>query len=151
MTDATFPLCRRIARLAILCVLFALATAARAGEREVSAADVNGTYQSGASEIRVLALGEGKLKVQLALVYEYKTPAGPMANVGNATGEATLEGDEATFVPEDFTECKITMTFLPNHKLKVEQEGDECGFGHNVRADGTFKRIKSGKPTFEEE
>jgi hypothetical protein len=33
------------------------------------------------------------------------------------------------FVPEEAGDCKITMTFLPNGKLKVEQHGEECGFG----------------------
>jgi hypothetical protein len=96
------------------------------------------------------ALGDGKLKVQLALVYEYQSGAGPAANVGDASGEATIENDTAVFVPEEAGDCKITMTFLPNGKLKVEQQGEECGFGHNVRADGTFRKISSKKPKFDD-
>jgi hypothetical protein len=42
------------------------------------------------------------------------------------------------------------MTFLPNGKLKVEQKGEECGFGHNVRAEGTFRKISSHKPKFDD-
>jgi hypothetical protein len=38
------------------------------------------------------------------------------------------------------------MTFLPNGKLK----GEECGFGHNVRADGTFRKISNRKPKFDD-
>jgi hypothetical protein len=54
------------------------------------------------------------------------------------------------FVPEDAGDCKITMTSLPNGRLKVEQQGGECSFGHNVRADGTFRKISKCKPKFDE-
>jgi hypothetical protein len=129
-----------------------LASTATAGERSVTAAEASGTYRDakGNSEIRILALGHGKLKVQLALVYEYKSGAGPMANLGDASGEATIENNIAVFVPEGAGDCKITMTFLPNGKLKVEQQGVECGFGHNVYAEGTFRKISNRKPTFDD-
>ena len=42
------------------------------------------------------------------------------------------------------------MTFLPSGKLKVEQKGEECGFGQNVRANGTFRKISSQKPKFDD-
>jgi hypothetical protein len=128
------------------------APTATAGERSVPAAEATGTYRDaeGKSEIRILALGQGKLKVQLALVYEYQSPEGPMANLGDASGEATIENDVAVFVPEGAGDCKITMTFLPSGKLKVEQQGEECGFGHNVRADGTFRKISSREPKFDD-
>jgi hypothetical protein len=137
--------------LAVLVPAFFVPTAT-AGERSVTAAEANGTYRDvkGSSEIRILALGHGKLKVQLALIYEYQSGEGPMANLGDASGEATIENDVAVFVPEEAGDCKITMTFLPNGKLKVEQQGDECGFGHNVRADGTFRKISSREPKFDD-
>ena len=137
--------------LALLVPAFVAPTAS-ADERSVTAAEATGTYRDaeGSSEIRVLALGHGKLKVQLALVYEYQSGEGPMANLGDASGEATIENDIAVFVPEDAGDCKITMTFLPNGKLKVEQKGEECSFGHNVRADGTFRKISSRKPKFDD-
>jgi hypothetical protein len=128
------------------------APTATAGERSVTAAEATGTYRDadGNSEIRILALGQGKLKVQLALVYEFKSQEGPMANLGDASGEATIENDIAMFVPEGAGDCKITMTFLPNGKLKVEQQGEECGFGHNVRAEGTFRKVSDRKPKFDD-
>ena len=44
---------------------------------------------------------------------------------------------------------KITITFLTN-RMEVVQEGfdAECGFGHNVIATGTYKRVKAAKPKF---
>ncbi|HEY4284883.1 MAG TPA: hypothetical protein VGM62_17605 [Chthoniobacterales bacterium] len=127
-------------------LLFGIVQPIMAGDRSVTAAEVNGTYRNGSSEIKILALGHGKLKVELALVYEYKSPEGPTANMGDASGEATIENDVAVFVPEEASDCKITMTFLPNGKIKVEQQGDECGFGHNVRAGGIFHKVSNRKP-----
>jgi hypothetical protein len=137
--------------IALLVPAFSTPTA-NAGERSVTAEEATGTYRDAKSnsEIRILALGHGKLKVQLALIYEFQSGDGPMANLGDASGEATIENDIAVFVPEGFSACKITMTFLPNGKLKVEQMGEECGFGHNVRAEGTFRKISSQKPKFED-
>jgi hypothetical protein len=87
--------------------IFALAAMmplATAGERTMTAAEANGTYRDieSKSEIKILALGHGKLKVQLALVYQREFAA--TANVG----EATIENDVAVFVPEAAGECKIT-------------------------------------------
>jgi hypothetical protein len=137
--------------LALLVCAFS-APIATAGERSVTATEATGTYRDakGGSEIRILALGHGKLKVQLALIYEYQSAEGTMANLGDASGEATIENDIAVFVPEKAGDCKIKMTFLPNGKLKVEQQGEECGFGHNVRADGTFRKISDRKPKFDD-
>lgn len=113
----------------------------------VTAAQVNGVYRYYKSEFRVLALGQNKLKVQFDGIYMTvsKSP-----NMGSASGEATIEENVATFIPPDTQACKITMRFLPG-KLIVNQEGSdfECGFGHNVYATGTYKKIRSGKPKFE--
>src|SRR4051812_38437885 len=80
-------------------LFFVAVTPAPAGDRSVTAGEVNGTYRRGNSEIKILALGRGKLKVQLALVYEYDSPAGRTANMGDASGEATIENDVAIFIP----------------------------------------------------
>ena|SRR5712692_10615508 len=113
----------------------------------VTAAQANGVYRYYKSEFRILALGHNKLKVQFDGIYITlaKSP-----NMGCASGEATIEGNVATFKPPDTERCEITLVFLPN-KLKVTQEGSDadCGFGHNVYATGTYRKIKSGKPKFE--
>src|SRR6266566_4830587 len=44
-------------------------------------------------------------------------------------------------------EGQITMKFA-NGKLVVTQTGT-CGFGNNVTAEGTYKKISSRKPKFE--
>src|ERR1043166_10291473 len=100
----------------LLASTFALTQSTR---RVVTAAQINGVYKSGRNDCRVLALGHNKLQVQFN--GEWMTRAG-YPNIGEAIGEATIEGNVATFVPGDTTKCKITMTFLRN-KIVVEQEG----------------------------
>ena len=113
----------------------------------VTAAQANGVYSYYKSEFRILALGHNKLKVQFDGIYMTlaKSP-----NMGYAAGEATIEGNIATFKPPDTERCEITLVFLTN-KLKVTQDGSDadCGFGHNVYATGTYRKIRSGKPKFQ--
>jgi len=110
----------------------------------LSATQVNGLYRYGRNSFRVLLLGRDKLKVQFN--GEWMTRWG-YPNLGRATGEATLEGNVATFTPGEAPKCKITLTFLSNH-VEVTQEGTDadCGFGRNVMATGTYRRIKGGRP-----
>jgi hypothetical protein len=112
--------------------------------RVVTPAQINGVYKDGRNDFRVLALGHNKLQVQFN--GEWMTRGG-YPNLGEAIGEATIEGNVATFIPGDTTKCKITMTFFPN-RMKVVQEGldADCGFGHNVMASGTYRRVKAGRP-----
>src|ERR1051326_3391604 len=113
----------------------------------VTAAQANGVYKFYDNEFRILALGHNKLKVQFNGIYHTLSKS---VNMGDAMGEATIEGNIATFVPPDTQGCKITMTFLPG-KLVVKQDGEDfaCGFGHNVNSAGTYKKVRSGKPKFD--
>lgn len=112
----------------------------------VTAAQANGVYRFYKSTFRILAIGHNKLKVQFNGVYENIMKN---VNIGYTEGIATIDGDTATLIPEDTQGCKFTLTFLPG-KLVVKQEGAdyECGFGHNVYATGTYRKIRSGKPKF---
>ena len=144
--------------LLILCVVTSgLSTAAQtpvptppkppAKHEIVTAAQANGVYRYYRSEFRILALGHNKLKVQFDGIYMTlaKSP-----NMGYASGEAIIDGNIAIFKPPDTERCEITLVFLRG-KLKVTQEGSDadCGFGHNVNATGTYRKIRSGKPKFE--
>jgi hypothetical protein len=113
----------------------------------VTAAQANGIYRYYQSEFRVLALGHNKLKVQFDGVYPTLAKS---VNLGYAMGEASIDGNVAIFKPPDFEQCSITMVFLPG-KLRVTQSGSDadCGFGHNVNATGTYRKIRGGKPKFE--
>src|ERR1044071_838569 len=114
----------------------------------VTPAQVNGVYRYYDNEFRILALGKGKLKVQFDGVYHTIAKS---VNTGYASGEATIDGNIATFKPEDGAPCEITLVFLHN-KLRVEQEGSDadCGFGHNVHAAGVYRKVRGGRPKFEE-
>lgn len=114
--------------------------------RVVTAAQVNGLYRFQRNDFRILALGRYKLKVQFN--GEWMTRGG-YPNIGEAIGEADIVGNVAIFIPGDTTGCKITLTFLTN-RMEVTQEGldADCGFGHNVIATGTYRRVKGGKPRF---
>ena len=55
-------------------------------------------------------------------------------------------------MPPDTDGCTITMTFLPDGSVKVESEGRpvDCGFGRMAPPDGTYKKVSSARPKFEE-
>lgn len=138
-------------------MLFSVAGAAQS-RASVTAAEVNGTfrmsftgkYKGSSNDIKILALGGGKIRVAMDLIYPYTMQNGElMANIGQLDGEASIAGDTATYKNED-GKCTITMRFVKPGTLKVSQEGDsECGFGHNVTAEGTYKKVSSKKPKFE--
>jgi hypothetical protein len=117
--------------------------------KDVTAAQVNGTWEARKNTFKIWALGGGKLQVSFDGIYEYKSPSGPMANTGEASGIALIEGDTAIFHPEGTEETdKITLVFTGG-KLVVKQEGT-CGFGHRVTADGTYQKTSGKKPKFDE-
>lgn len=121
--------------------------------KAVGGAEVTETFREKASgsTFSILALGKGKLRVAFMGIYPYKmADGGDMANFGEALGEAEISGDTATFTPEGFEECTITLKFLTRGRLRVTQHGTdgECGFGHNVSADGTYRKISAKKPKF---
>jgi hypothetical protein len=124
-------------------------TPAGAESKDVTAAQVNGTWKSGKNTFQIWALGKGKLQIAFDGVYEYKLPSGPMANTGQGAGTATIDGDTAIFVPEGAeSDCKITLKFAAK-KLIVKQEG-QCGFGNHVYAEGTYRKVSAKKPNFEQ-
>src|SRR5437764_8621751 len=114
-------------------------------QNDVTAAQVNGTWKLGNNEFKIWALGQQKLQIEFFGTYEYKSPADPMANTGEGSGIAQIDGDTAIFKPDGAEEeCKITLKFAGG-KLIVTQTGT-CGFGNHVYADGAYKKVSSKKP-----
>ena len=139
--------------------VFATQTQTNAQTRQsVSASEVNGTfrdyfegkYKGNFNEVKILALGKGKLRVAFQLVYPFTDGTGALsANTGEANGTATIEGDTATFSPDETDGCVITIKFVKRGTIIVSQEGvGECGFGLNVNSQGTYKKSSSAKPKF---
>lgn len=154
---------KRLVILASLLFMFSAVGAVNAQNRKsVGAAEVNGTFRQYFSgkfkgshnEIKILALGKGKLRVSFELIYPYITGAGEKsANMGTAEGEAIIEGDTAIYSSDEFGQCKITIKFVKAGTIEVTQNGTdaECGFGFNVSAGGTYKKSSGAKPKFEQQ
>jgi len=136
-------------RTFLLCFAAAsIATSHANSDKSVTAAQVNGTWKIKGGEFKIWALGQQRLQVEFSGVYEYKTTQGPTANTGEGSGIATIEGDTAIFKPEGAEEeCRITLKFTGG-KLVVTQTGI-CGFGNNVTAAGTYKKVSAKKPKFD--
>ena len=127
--------------------------------KAVAASEVNGTFRmnftgkfkNNSNEIKILALGGGKLRVSMELLYPYMVGSERTANMGSLNGEADIMGDTAVYSSREFGPCTITLKFVKPGTLKVTQEGMDfdCGFGHNVRSDGTYRKVSSKKPRFE--
>lgn len=113
----------------------------------VTAVQVNGTWSSKRGVMRVWALGKQQLRVEFYGIYEYDTPAGPIANLGEARGVAEIEGDTAILKPDEMENgCTIKLQFV-GQRLIVSQDG-ECGFGKHVTAAGEYRKTSSRKPKF---
>ena len=142
-------------------MLFSLVTDAREQRKSISAAEVNGTFQmsfkgefsDSSNVIKLLALGRGKIRVAMDLIYPYRLPNGELsANLGELGGEASINGDTAIHESSEFGPCRITIKFVRSGTIMVTQSGSDadCGFGHNVYAGGTYRKVSSRKPKFED-
>lgn len=157
-------------RRPVLIMLFAgvvlafgfVAANAQASRKSVPASEVNGRFRmyfkgrfrGSSSEIKLWALGHNKLKVALDPIYPFVDGQGELeANIGQLDGEAKITGDKAVLSTNEFGSCTITIKFVRTGTIKVTQDGtdSDCGFGHNVTADGTYKKVSSKKPNFRRE
>jgi len=87
--------------------------------------------------IEVKELPGGKLRFAVHALWKGMNWEKYGPNIGEIGGTTDLHNGKAVFKDAD-ADCLLTMSFS-GAKLKVEQEGG-CGFGANVRADGTYKR-----------
>ena len=127
---------------AVLTVVLPVHRAKAGTQTIVTAAQVNGAWENKNGTFHILALGRQRLQVSFSGIYRYNTPTGPSANEGEGSGIAFIEGDTATFKPEDAQDdCVITMKFTKD-KLTVTQEGI-CGFGFHVTAAGIYRKASS--------
>ncbi|MEP6848172.1 MAG: hypothetical protein ABI999_04895 [Acidobacteriota bacterium] len=144
----------------IVAVISMTVAAGQTSRASVSGAEVTGTFSHGftgkfkgsASEIKILALGKGKLKVAFDLIYPFVDGAGELeANMGQLDGEADISGDTAVLKTTEFGPCTITIKFVRPGGIKVTQNGSDgdCGFGHNVSAEGSYKKTSGAKPKFD--
>jgi hypothetical protein len=148
--------------MSILLFLFVGGAAVQANaqnRKAVGAAETNGTFRSpfkgrfkdSYNQIKILALGKGRLRIAFELLYPHLDSEGEFtANTGMAEGVAVISGDTAVFTTKEFGSCRIIIKFVKPGEIRVtqsEQESD-CGFGFNVRADGTYRKASGAKPKF---
>lgn len=137
----------------------AIESDAQTSRKSVSAAEVNGTfemnfrgkYKNMSNDIKILALGRGKLRIAMDLIYPYTLQNGEISvNMGELDGEASISGDTAVYESTEFGPCKINIKFVKRGTIKVTQDGTDadCGFGHNVFSSGTYRKVSSKKPKF---
>lgn len=134
---------------------------AQRSRASVSGAEVTGTfrmsfigkkYKDFSNQLDILALGGGKLKIAFDLVYPYTLQNGEISvNMGSLSGEASIKGDTAVYESTEFGPCKITIKFVRPGEVKITQSGSDsdCGFGHNVTSQGTYRKVSGKKPKFE--
>ena len=150
-------ICRFIAAVSCL-MLFSLVATAQRSRASVPASEVNGTfrhsfagiYKGSSSEIKILALGGGKLHIAMDLIYPYTMLNGDlMANTGQLDEKFAIDGDIAVFKTAVNGTCRIQIKFVAPGTIKVVQDGVNCGFGNRVTSSGTYKRVSSAKPKFD--
>jgi hypothetical protein len=129
--------------------------------KSVPAAEINGTFRynytgkfrGSFSEIKILALDGGRLRISMDLTYPYELDNEITANEGTLDGEATIKGDTAVYSSKDeYGQCEITILFVKPGLIKVKDNPNamNCGFGNHVYAGGTYRKVSSKKPTFEQ-
>jgi hypothetical protein len=99
---------------------------------------VTGTYEMKNGEVLVQQM-DGRMKFSLNATYQ--------TNVGEVSGEVPLTGGAANYVDKEL-DCALSFKFAPG-KLVVKQDGD-CGMGLNVSGSGTYKRVSTAVPEFDE-
>jgi uncharacterized protein len=97
-----------------------------------------GTYKMATGEALVL---QTNWRIKFSINATYRT------NVGQVSGEVPLAGDSAKYVDRD-ADCVLSFEFAAG-KLVVTQDGS-CGMGLNVTGAGTYKRVSTAPPKFDE-
>ncbi|HST29471.1 MAG TPA: hypothetical protein VLK27_01380 [Chthoniobacterales bacterium] len=137
-------------RILFAITFFLAAALTISAQTNATSKQVNGTWKYRKNEFKIWALGGQKLQIQFSGVWEYNNAFGPTANTGEGSGIAQIEGNTASFKPDDAEDdCKITLKFAGG-KLVVTQVAF-CGFGFNVTAAGTYTRVSTAKPKFDSE
>jgi len=140
---------KKIATIILLLSILGITTE-QTFTRNAAPLNVTGHYRLRQEEFHnrldVLQLPGGKIKFQLvALWVSHNNPEN--IHNGELRGELTLRNGVATFSDGN---CRVTMKFSANKVVVTEgEEIDDCGFGANVTAAGSYRKIDSKKPKFD--
>ncbi len=134
----------------IISELEMLAIASELEDQPVDDDFITGTYayerpnEAGAGEIKLLVVDEKTVRFAISVV-----GPPPAHNLGMMEGNGTLVDNVVTVSTTDFGgKCTITFTISGDQLVaKTLTGGDaECGFGHNITADGTYKMVDDLNP-----
>jgi len=118
---------------------YTLEVAVEGKPHPVAPQGLTGTYgliEDPDSTIEILQLPDGRLRFKLLALWKGMNWKEYGPNIGEAEGVVELKKDRALYKEED---CVLAMTFAGG-TVKIDQQGD-CGFGLNVSADGTYRRM----------
>jgi len=109
---------------------------------------VAGTYKYILNELEVLELPEHKVRISFGGFWPNDHKRVDTRNIGSFDEIVPLAGRTATVkLKYSDDECAITIEFKSNRAV-VTQDGssNQCGFGFNVYADGTYVKVSSKPP-----
>ncbi len=137
--------------LALLLIMLAAAvcTVKAQSTPKPAVGNVTGHYRLTKEEFRnrldVQQLADGKIKFHLlALWVSYNNPDN--IHNGELQGIATLEKGVAIY---DQRGCKFKFEFFPKRVRVTHLDDTGCGFGANVTADGSYRKLDSKNPKFD--
>ena len=98
------------------------------------------------NRLNVQQLPDGKIKFDLlALWVSHYNPEN--VHNGQLQGMVRLEKGVAVYEADN---CKLRMEFLPTRvRIMQSDEVGDCGFGANVTATGSYRKIDGRKPKFD--
>ena len=147
-------------RIVVAIGLLALASVGAAAQRSrpsVSTAEVTGTFRMNFGgkfrgtydEIKIASIDRGKLRVSMDLLFPHVVNGEMSPNLGSLDDTFAIKGDTASY---STGQCTLTIKFIRPGTIKITQQGmdSDCGFGHNVMANGTYRKVNSRKPKFEQ-
>lgn len=117
--------------------------------RPVTVKNVTGHYRLTKDEFRnrldVQQVAGGRIKFYLLALWVSHNNPDNIHN-GELNGVVALQKGIALYDRDD---CKLKFEFLSN-QVRITQVNDEgCGFGANVTAAGTYRKLDSNNPKFD--
>jgi hypothetical protein len=114
--------------------------------KPVQTANVTGTYKYVLNTVDVLELPDHRVRVSFSGFWPNDHRRVETRNVGTFDETVPLKGRTAVVKPKyGGDDCAITLEFRANRVIVV-QGGYRCGFGFNVEADGTYRKVSSKPP-----
>jgi hypothetical protein len=139
----------RAAKISSLLILTSGIWSVQAQAPAPSTQSITGHYRLTKDEFRnrldVQRLAGGKIKFYLLALWVSHNNPDNIHN-GELQGMVALQSGVAVY---DQDECKLKFEFFSN-RVRVTQLNDAgCGFGANVTAAGTYRKLDSKKPKFD--